>query len=113
MSKDLFKSLRQRSERRQALEKHMTERGLSDEEKQYFKERLYRKESEYTRLRRMRLSQKSFENIKLKKGVSFVEIVSNCNSGWKMTPNDSNIWMEENMFPYFPLGDIKVNGNLK
>lgn len=55
----------------------------------------------------------AFENIKLKKGVSFVEIVSNCNSGWKMTPNDSNIWMEENMFPYFPLGDIKVNGNLK
>jgi 2-oxoglutarate/2-oxoacid ferredoxin oxidoreductase subunit beta len=30
-----------------------------------------------------------------------------------MTPNDSNVWMEENMFPYFPLGDIKVNGILK
>jgi 2-oxoglutarate ferredoxin oxidoreductase subunit beta len=30
-----------------------------------------------------------------------------------MTPNDANIWMEENMFPYFPLGDIKVNGKLK
>lgn len=56
---------------------------------------------------------KAFENIKLKKGLSFVEIVSNCNSGWKMTPNESNIWMEENMFPYFPLGDIKVNGKLK
>ncbi|AMC10550.1 2-oxoglutarate oxidoreductase [Lutibacter profundi] len=56
---------------------------------------------------------KAFENIKLKKGISFVEIVSNCNSGWKMTPNDANIWMEENMFPYFQLGDIKVNGKLK
>lgn len=56
---------------------------------------------------------KAFENTRLKKGLSFVEIVSNCNSGWKMTPNESNIWMEENMFPYFPLGDIKVNGNLK
>ncbi|MEI6508960.1 MAG: thiamine pyrophosphate-dependent enzyme [Bacteroidota bacterium] len=43
-----------------------------------------------------------------KKGLSFVEIVSNCNSGWKMTPIDSNIWMEENMFPVFPLGDIKL-----
>ena len=56
---------------------------------------------------------KAFENTRLKKGLSFVEIVSNCNSGWKMTPNESNIWMEENMFPYFPLGDIKVNGILK
>jgi len=57
--------------------------------------------------------QTAFQNTRLKKGLSFVEIVSNCNSGWKMTPNDSNVWMEENMFPYFPLGDIKVNGILK
>ena len=56
---------------------------------------------------------KAFENTRLKKGVSFVEILSNCNSGWKMSPNESNIWLEENMFPYFPLGDIKVNGELK
>ena len=53
---------------------------------------------------------KAFENTRLKKGLSFIEIVSNCNSGWKMTPNESNIWMEEHMFPYFPLGDIKVKG---
>jgi 2-oxoglutarate ferredoxin oxidoreductase subunit beta len=45
-------------------------------------------------------------------GVSFVEIVSNCNSGWKMTPVDANIWMEENMFPYYEMGDIKVAGKL-
>lgn len=51
---------------------------------------------------------KAFENQKLNKGLSFVEIVSNCNSGWKMTPVKSNKWMEENMFPYYPLGDIKV-----
>ena len=55
----------------------------------------------------------AFENTRLKKGLSFVEIVSNCNSGWKMEPIESNIWMEENMFPYFPLGDIKVKGVLK
>ena len=42
-----------------------------------------------------------------KKGTSVVEIVSNCNSGWKMTPVKSNIWLEENMLPVFPLGDIK------
>jgi 2-oxoglutarate/2-oxoacid ferredoxin oxidoreductase subunit beta len=52
---------------------------------------------------------KAFENQKLNKGLSFVEIVSNCNSGWKMNPRQSNEWMVENMFPYYPMGDIKVN----
>jgi len=50
---------------------------------------------------------KGFENQKLNKGTSFVEIVATCSSGWKMTPVDSNKWMEENMFPSYPLGDIK------
>ena len=52
---------------------------------------------------------KAFENQKLNKGLSFVEIVSNCNSGWKMNPVQANEWMVENMFPFYPLGDIKVN----
>jgi len=55
---------------------------------------------------------KAFQVQKEKKGLAFVEIVSNCNSGWKMTPVDSNIWMEENMFPFYPLGDIKVDGKI-
>jgi len=55
---------------------------------------------------------KAFEIQKEKKGLAFVEIVSNCNSGWKMTPLDSNEWMVDNMFPYFPMGDIKVDGKL-
>lgn len=56
---------------------------------------------------------KAFENQRDgNHGISFVEIVSNCNSGWKMTPTDSNIWMVENMFPFYPLGDIKVDGKL-
>jgi len=45
-----------------------------------------------------------------KGGLNFVEIVSNCNSGWKMSPVDANNWMVENMFPFYPLGDIKVDG---
>lgn len=52
---------------------------------------------------------KAFENQKLNKGLSLVEIVSNCNSGWKMTPLQANQWMVDNMFPFYPLGDIKVN----
>lgn len=55
---------------------------------------------------------KAFENQKLDKGVSFIEIVSNCNSGWKMTPLDANKWMEETMFPFYPMGDIKIDGKL-
>lgn len=54
----------------------------------------------------------AFENQKLGKGTSFIEIVSNCNSGWKLTPNKANQWMEDNMFPSYPLGDIKVDGVL-
>ena len=50
-----------------------------------------------------------FENQKNKKGVSLIEVLSNCNSGWKMTPIQSNKWLEENMMPYYPLGDIKVS----
>jgi 2-oxoglutarate ferredoxin oxidoreductase subunit beta len=55
---------------------------------------------------------KAFENEKNNTGISFIEVVSNCNSGWKMTPVQSNKWMEDNMFPFFPLGDIKVDGKL-
>jgi 2-oxoglutarate ferredoxin oxidoreductase subunit beta len=50
---------------------------------------------------------KAFENSSQKKGTSFVEIVSTCNSGWKLTPVKANEWMTENMFPKYPVGDIK------
>jgi len=50
----------------------------------------------------------SFKYQKEKKGTCFIEIVSNCPSGWKMTPVESNEWLEKNMFPIYPLGDIKV-----
>ena len=50
---------------------------------------------------------KAFENQKLNKGTSFIEIVSTCSSGWKLDPVQSNKWMEENMIPYYPLGDLK------
>jgi len=36
-----------------------------------------------------------------------VEVVSTCNSGWKMDPVQANKWMVENMFPKYPLGDMK------
>jgi len=50
---------------------------------------------------------KAFENSAQKKGTSFIEVVSSCNSGWKLSPNDANKWMENNLFPFYPLGDLK------
>lgn len=54
----------------------------------------------------------ALENQKKEQGTSIVEFVSNCNSGWRMEPVASNEWMQENMFPIFPIGDIKVDGKL-
>lgn len=50
----------------------------------------------------------ALEYQKLKKGTCFIEVVSNCPSGWKMTPTEANDWMEKNMIAYYPLGDLKV-----
>jgi len=50
----------------------------------------------------------ALEYQKLKRGTCFIEVVSNCPSGWKMTPVEANDWMEKNMFPFYPLGDLKV-----
>ncbi len=52
--------------------------------------------------------EKSFEYQKQKKGTCFIEVVSNCPSNWKMTPVEANKWLEENMLPFYPLGDIKT-----
>ena len=50
---------------------------------------------------------KAFQNTIDKKGTSVVEIVSTCNSGWKLTPAESNKWMAEHMFEKYPMGDLK------
>ena len=54
-----------------------------------------------------RMIRKAFENAMANKGTSIVEVVSTCNAGWKMTPEKANSWMVENMFPMYPMGDIK------
>ena len=50
---------------------------------------------------------KAFEASMAGKGSSLVEIVSTCNSGWKLSPVKANKWMEENMFKQYPKGDLK------
>ena len=54
-----------------------------------------------------RAIRQAFENSMQNKGTSIVEVVSTCSSGWKMTPADSNDWMVDNMFPAYPMGDLK------
>ena len=50
---------------------------------------------------------KAFQNAMAKKGTSVVEVVSTCNSGWKMSPAKANDWMAEFMTEKYPLGDLK------
>lgn len=50
---------------------------------------------------------KAFQNTIDKRGTSVVEIVSNCPSGWKMTPEKANEWLVANMTEKYPLGDLK------
>ena len=51
---------------------------------------------------------KSFQYQKERKGTCFVEVVSNCPSGWKMTAVQSNKWLVDNMFPLYPPGDLRA-----
>lgn len=50
---------------------------------------------------------KGFKNTKEKRGTSFIEVVSTCNSGWKMPPDKANEWMVEHMFPVYKPGVMK------
>jgi len=42
-------------------------------------------------------------------GFSLVELLSTCPTNWRMTPVEATHWLEENMIPYYPLGDYKVH----
>ena len=55
-----------------------------------------------------RAIRQAFENSVNRRGSSLVEIVSTCSSGWKKTPIEANKWMEEHMFDYYHVGDLKT-----
>ena len=50
---------------------------------------------------------KAFKNQVEGKGFSLIEVVSSCPTNWGMTPSNALKWLEENMFPYYPLGVYK------
>ncbi|QUH25537.1 thiamine pyrophosphate-dependent enzyme [Serpentinicella alkaliphila] len=41
-------------------------------------------------------------------GFGIVEILSTCPTNWGMTPVDSLKWLEQNMIPYYPLGNFRT-----
>ena len=49
----------------------------------------------------------AFEAQIAKKGFSMVEVLSTCPTNWGMSPVKSLEWLEENMMPYYPLGNYK------
>lgn len=58
-------------------------------------------------MRAKRAINKALRLQKEKKGFSFVEILSACPSGWKMSPLDSVKWVDEVLEKNFPLGVYK------
>ena len=42
------------------------------------------------------------------KGFTFVELLSNCPTNWHMKPIGTLKMIENNMIPYYPLGEFKV-----
>jgi len=42
------------------------------------------------------------------KGFTFVEVLSTCPTNWGKTPVEALKWLEENMVPYYPLGNYRT-----
>ncbi|BBB32138.1 2-oxoglutarate ferredoxin oxidoreductase subunit beta [Thermotomaculum hydrothermale] len=56
---------------------------------------------------------KAFKAQELKKGTSFIEVVSNCNTNWKMTPVEANKWIDDVLLKQYPLGVFKDETGIK
>lgn len=41
------------------------------------------------------------------KGFAIVEVLSTCPTNWGLDPVDATKWLEENMIPYYPLGNYR------
>jgi 2-oxoglutarate ferredoxin oxidoreductase subunit beta len=39
---------------------------------------------------------------------SLVEVLSTCPTNWGMTPYEATQWLQDNMVPYYPLGELKL-----
>jgi 2-oxoglutarate ferredoxin oxidoreductase subunit beta len=48
---------------------------------------------------------KAFQTQIDQKGFSIVEVISSCPTNWGLAPVEALKWLEENMIPYYPLGN--------
>ncbi|PIE76884.1 MAG: 2-oxoglutarate oxidoreductase [Clostridiales bacterium] len=51
---------------------------------------------------------KAFEYQKAGKGFSMIEVLSTCPTNWGMTPVNALKWLQDNMVPYYPLGNYRT-----
>lgn len=51
---------------------------------------------------------KAFQTQMEGKGFTLVEVLSTCPTNWGKTPVESLKWLQENMMPYFPLGNFRT-----
>lgn len=58
-------------------------------------------------MRARKAIRKAFKNQIEGRGFSFVEILTACPSGWKVSPKEAIHWVEQNMIPVFPLKVFK------
>lgn len=56
---------------------------------------------------------KAFEVQLRGEGFGIVEILSTCPTNWGMTPVEGLKWLEENMLPYYPLGNFRTPGEVE
>lgn len=56
---------------------------------------------------------KAFEYQLAGKGFSIIEVLSTCPTNWGLSPVESLKWLEENMLPYYPLGNFRTPEEVK
>ena len=53
---------------------------------------------------------RAFETQIARKGFSIVEVLSTCPTNWGLTAIEAMKWLEDNMIPYYPLGNFRTPG---
>ncbi|MBW3086943.1 2-oxoglutarate oxidoreductase subunit KorB [Austwickia sp. TVS 96-490-7B] len=54
-----------------------------------------------------RAIKRAFEVQLAGQGFGIVEVLSSCPTNWGLDPNQALKWLEENMIPYYPLGNLR------
>ncbi|HQA06655.1 MAG TPA: thiamine pyrophosphate-dependent enzyme [Syntrophomonadaceae bacterium] len=60
-------------------------------------------------MRTKKAIKKAFQTQMQAQGFSMVEILSACPTNWGLSPLEALEWLENNMIPYYPLGEFKVS----